>query len=65
MTAAAQPTDAQPTPTVIPPKDFLQPDTAPGDVPDFAEEFTTSGVEKSFWNKPKIEPEKNTRELLI
>jgi hypothetical protein len=46
-------------------QNFLQPDTAPGDVPDFADEFTTSGTEKNFWNKPEVEIEKNTTELLI
>ncbi|MCE3234149.1 MAG: hypothetical protein K0Q50_329 [Vampirovibrio sp.] len=45
-----------------PDNDVLQPDTAPGDMPDFAEEFTTAGVDKNYWKKPL--PEKGSAELL-
>ena len=36
----------------IPPPE-LRPSEPPGDVPDFAEEFTTSGVDKEDWLKKK------------
>jgi hypothetical protein len=42
---------------------LLQPDTAPGDTPDFAEEFTTSGTEKNYWKNPANK--ENSKELLI
>ena len=44
------------------PDPLLQPDSEPGDMPDFAEEFTTSGVDKNYWKKPI--PEKGAAELL-
>lgn len=50
-------------PYVTPTDDILQPDTAPGDMPDFADEFTTSGTEKNYWKKPVNK--ENSRELLI
>jgi hypothetical protein len=47
----------------IPTDDVLQPDTAPGDMPDFADEFTTSGTEKNYWKNPSNK--ETSKELLI
>jgi len=59
--AATPPHSSQPKP--IPFDDILQPDTAPGDTPDFADEFTTSGTEKNYWKNPSNR--ENFKELLI
>lgn len=41
--------------------DPLQPQDAPGNMPDFAEEYTTVGVDKDFWKAPFVEVEKDRR----
>ncbi len=40
----------------------LQPQDAPGDVPDIAGEYSTIGVDKDFWKNPfrEVETDKNT-----
>lgn len=44
--------------------DVLQPKDAPGDVPDIAGEFTTSGTDADNWLHPNNEDDDTTEFLL-